>query len=82
MRDWNYKGLGDMASDLEELTEGKGVCHLLLLLLLSRFSRGRLCATPWTAARQAPPSLFLQSKMINALQVLKSESWCLRSEID
>ena len=30
---------------------------LLLLLLPSRFSRGRLCATPWTAAHQAPPSL-------------------------
>ena len=41
------------------------VCHyrkkllllLLLLLLLSRFSRVRLCATPWMAAHQAPPSL-------------------------
>ena len=32
-------------------------CLLLLLLLLSRFSRVRLCATPWTAAHQAPPSL-------------------------
>ena len=30
---------------------------LLLLLLLSRFSRVRLCATPYTAAHQAPPSL-------------------------
>ena len=30
---------------------------LLLLLLLSRFSCVRLCATPWTAAYQAPPSL-------------------------
>jgi len=29
----------------------------LLLLLLSRFSRVRLCATPWTAAHEAPPSL-------------------------
>ena len=29
----------------------------MLLLLLSRFSRVRLCATPWTAAYQAPPSL-------------------------
>ena len=29
---------------------------LLLLLLLSRFSRVRLCATPETAAHQAPPS--------------------------
>ena len=30
---------------------------LLLLLLLNRFSRVRLCATPWTAAHQVPPSL-------------------------
>ena len=30
---------------------------MLLLLLLSRFSRVRLCATPETAAHQAPPSL-------------------------
>ena len=29
----------------------------LLLLLLSRFSCVRLCATPETAAHQAPPSL-------------------------
>ena len=28
-----------------------------LLLLLSCFSRVRLCVTPWTAAHQAPPSL-------------------------
>ena len=30
---------------------------LLLLLLLSRFSRVRLCVTPETAAHQAPLSL-------------------------
>ena len=30
---------------------------MLLLLLLSRFSRVRLCATPQTAANQAPSSL-------------------------
>ena len=30
---------------------------LLVLLLLSRFSRVRLCVTPQTEARQAPPSL-------------------------
>ena len=30
---------------------------MLLLLLLSRFSRVRLCATPYTAAHQTPPSL-------------------------
>ena len=29
---------------------------LLLLLLLSRFSRVQLCATPWTVACQAPLS--------------------------
>ena len=34
-----------------------GCKYLLLLLLLSRFSRVQLCATPWTAAHQAPPSL-------------------------
>ena len=28
-----------------------------LLLLLSHFSCVRLCATPWTEAHQAPPSL-------------------------
>ena len=31
--------------------------HLLLLPLLSRFSRVRLCATPQMTAQQAPPSL-------------------------
>ncbi|KAB0367867.1 hypothetical protein FD755_021191 [Muntiacus reevesi] len=31
--------------------------YTLLLLLLSHFSRVRLCATPQTAAHQAPPSL-------------------------
>ena len=34
----------------------------LLLLLLSRFSRVRLCATPQTAAHQAPPSLGFSRK--------------------
>ena len=29
----------------------------LLLLLLSCFSRVQLCATPWTAAYQAPPPM-------------------------
>ena len=35
----------------------KGDIFMLLLLLLSRFSRVRLCATPQTAAHQASPSL-------------------------
>ena len=34
-----------------------GPLLLLLLLLLSRFSRVRLCATPYTAAHQAPPPM-------------------------
>ena len=29
----------------------------MLLLLLSRLSRVRLCATPWTVAHQGPPSM-------------------------
>ena len=33
------------------------ILNSLLLLLLSRFSHVRLCATPWTAAYQAPPSM-------------------------
>ena len=40
--------------DLWGLYYGK---ELLLLLLLNRFSCVRLCATPQTAAHQAPPSL-------------------------
>ena len=38
----------------------EGACgqrEAMLLLLLSRFGRVRLCATPWTAAYQAPPSM-------------------------
>ena len=31
--------------------------RMTMLLLLSRLSRVRLCATPQTAAHQAPPSL-------------------------
>ena len=43
---------------MEFLAEGcLGIESLLLLLLLSRFSRVRLCATPYTVAHQAPPSL-------------------------
>jgi len=33
------------------------VQEALLLLLLSCFNRVRLCATPWTAAYEAPPSM-------------------------
>ena len=36
--------------------------YLLLLLLLSRFSRVRFCETPQMAAHQAPPSLGFSGK--------------------
>ena len=36
---------------------GTDIYTLLLLLLLSRVSCVRLCATPWTAAQQAPTPL-------------------------
>ena len=39
-----------------KLQQGSGARELLLLLL-SHFSRVRLCATPWTAAHQAPQSM-------------------------
>ena len=38
---------------------------MLLLLLLSCFSRVRLFETPWTAAHQAPPSMgFFQARVL------------------
>ena len=44
------------------INEGLGMNTHTLLLLLSRFSRVRLFATPWTAADQAPPSLGFSSQ--------------------
>ena len=41
----------------EALDYGFFCLKVLLLLLLSRFSCARLCATPWTAAYQASPSM-------------------------
>ena len=49
-----------VAKSRTQLSDLTGLIHLLpliLLLLLSRFSRVRLCVTPETAAHQAPPSL-------------------------
>ena len=49
---------------------------MLLLLLLSRFSRVRLCATPWTAAHQAPPFLgFSRQEHWNGLPFSFSSAW-------
>ena len=44
------------------IAQGTLLSALLLLLLLSRFSRVQLCATPWMAAHQVPPSLGFSSK--------------------
>ena len=49
---------GDCSHEIKRrLLLGRKVMTNLLLLLLSRFSRVRLCATPKTAAHQAPLSL-------------------------
>ena len=47
----------------------------LLLLLLSRFSRVRLCATPWTAAHQASPSMILQARTLERVAISFSNAW-------
>ena len=51
----------------------------MLLLLLSSFSHVRLCATPWTAAHQAPPTLGFSrqehwSGLLLPLQCMKVKS--------
>ena len=43
--------------EVDSELKGFAIGKKLLLLLLSRFSRVRLFATPWTAAHQAPPSM-------------------------
>ena len=49
---------GDGSHEIKRrLLFGRKAMTNLLLLLVSRFSRVRLCATPETAAHQAPPSL-------------------------
>ena len=49
---------------------------LLLLLQLSRFSRVRLCATPETAALQAPPSLeFSRQEHWSGVAISFSNAW-------
>ena len=57
----------------------KALLLLLLLLLLSHFSRVRLCATPSTAAHQAPLSLGFSGKNTGVgchflLQCMKAKS--------
>ena len=54
-------GLVDTLAEEESVTNGESSIDMctLLLLLLSRFSRVRLCVTPQTAAHETPPSLGL-----------------------
>ena len=54
---WQAIVPGVAESGTTEHTQWSFHLLLLLLLLLSCFSRVRLCATPKTAAHQAPPSL-------------------------
>ena len=61
------------------LCSGCTVIYPMLLLLLSRFSRVRLCATPETAAHQAPPSLGFSRQehwsvpRVKTIQLFKSQ---------
>ena len=55
-------GIDSVIGDAEDDDDNAWVVHPVFiqggtLLLLSRFSCVRLCATPWTAAHQAPPSM-------------------------
>ena len=49
--------MSEATLDPSGLVERSQLISCTLLLLLSHCSRVRLCATPQTAARQAPPSL-------------------------
>ena len=51
---------------------------LLLLLLRSRFSRVRVCVTPWTAAHQAPQSLGFSRQARGTTARSVSLSWGAR----
>ena len=48
---------------------------LLLLLLLSRFSRVQLCVTPQTAAHQAPVPGILQARTLEWVAISFSNAW-------
>ena len=53
---WEGACVGDFLSDTKHVSCITFKVRLLLVLLLSRLSRVRLCATPKTAAHHAPPS--------------------------
>ena len=67
-------GLGAINDPHNKLRPFLLYVSLLLLLLLSRFSRVRLCVTPQTAAHEAPPSLgFSRQERWSGLCKLVSE---------
>ena len=49
--------------------------HFLIDWLLSLFSRVRLCATPLTAAHQAPDSGILQARTLEWVAISFSNAW-------
>ena len=49
--------------------------YMLLLLLLSHFSRVQLCVTPETAAHQAPPSLGFSRQEHEWVAISFSNAW-------
>ena len=57
MAGWHHRLDGHEFEWTPGVDDGQGGLLLLLLLLLNLFSRVRLCATPWTAAYQASPSM-------------------------
>ena len=78
------KGIGSAKALRQELTRRSGrrrgqrdadYVGPLLLLLLSRFSHIRLCATPQTAAHQAPPSLGFSRQEHEWVAISFSNAW-------
>ena len=58
-----------------QIWDGRTSLLLLLLLLLRRFSRVRLCATPETAAHQAPVPGVLQARTLEWVAISFSNAW-------
>ena len=54
---WKVHGAAKERNTASQLNNTSFTFIAMLLLLLSLFSRVRLCATPEMAAHQAPPSL-------------------------
>ena len=55
--------------------------HMILLLLLSRFSRVRLCATPWTAAHPVLPTLGFSREEMECVAISFSNAWKWKGKV-